>query len=391
MGLFRSLKQFLAQDVSTTEQKQRNVPAVNLELPRSRTFEPAPAGWFMPQYKDRDICDWLSDVSMLKRENNLDAALEIAKGCMAAMQAAAEVNQVNVMERYVIEVALILRKMKDYEQEIAVINDWLSRNFRAPREDFRIELRKRLAKVNELWANAQNRDASAFRSEWKYWNEQSKKLKELDQQGSSVSSGSNLVDPLRAARRVRSKHRYLPYEDEFEINPFVAVDFETANRGSGVSACQVALVKVENGKIIDTYSTLLKPPRGFDTFEFSELHGITKWKVRKAPSWPEVENRISQFVAGLPVYAHNSYFDAGVWRDLDQHFGTNSLPQPLFCSYRTAQRILDAPIPNFKLPTVLEACVPGHKLKHHRADSDAEACGLIVAALQRSYFSHRTT
>ncbi|MDK9344918.1 hypothetical protein FAM22021_001729 [Propionibacterium freudenreichii] len=37
---------------------------------------------------------------------------------------------------------------------------------------------------------------------------------------------------------------------------------------------------------------------------------------------------------------------------------------------------------NYRLPTVLERCAPHFVLDHHKADSDAEACALIVAALQ---------
>ena len=64
------------------------------------------------------------------------------------------------------------------------------------------------------------------------------------------------------------------------------------------------------------------------------------------------------------------------------HFCNATLPAPFFCSYRTAQRLIPG-LPNYKLPTVLHACAPNYQLNHHRADSDAEACALIVCELQR--------
>ena len=91
---------------------------------------------------------------------------------------------------------------------------------------------------------------------------------------------------------------------------------------------------------------------------------------------------VSHFVDGATVYAHNAAFDSRVWRQLDEHFGTTTLPAPFFCSYRTAQRLIPG-LPNYKLPTVLHACAPNYQLNHHRADSDAEACALIVCELQR--------
>ena len=97
--------------------------------------------------------------------------------------------------------------------------------------------------------------------------------------------------------------------------------------------------------------------------------------------WPDIAAWVAGFHAGLPVYAHNATFDARVWRELDAFFGTHTLPQSFFCSYRTAQHMVPG-LENYKLPTVTRALVPGFKLNHHRADSDAEACALVVAALQ---------
>ena len=57
-----------------------------------------PDGWFMPAYIGRDICDWGSDISALKRSGDLSRALVIARGCMNAMITAARLNPVNVAE-----------------------------------------------------------------------------------------------------------------------------------------------------------------------------------------------------------------------------------------------------------------------------------------------------
>lgn len=52
----------------------------------------------MHTYKGRDICDWGSDISALKRSGDLSSALVIARGCMDAMITAARLNPVNVAE-----------------------------------------------------------------------------------------------------------------------------------------------------------------------------------------------------------------------------------------------------------------------------------------------------
>ena len=91
---------------------------------------------------------------------------------------------------------------------------------------------------------------------------------------------------------------------------------------------------------------------------------------------------VTEFVGGLPVYAHNAKFDASVWAELDEFYHTSSLPESFYCSYRTAERLLPG-LENYKLPTVVHACAPSYCLDHHRADSDAEACALIVKHLQK--------
>ncbi|MDR0960759.1 MAG: 3'-5' exonuclease [Propionibacteriaceae bacterium] len=173
----------------------------------------------------------------------------------------------------------------------------------------------------------------------------------------------------------------------FLSDTYTAVDFETANRSGGVSACQIALVKVENGRIVDRFSTLLKPPSEYSTFEFTYLHGIRYKDVRNAPTWPEIAPSVRSFVGNFPVYAHNAQFDSRVWRELDIYYGVESQPDHLFCTYRLTKRLVPG-LENYKLPTVLKWCAPHYKLKHHKADSDAEACALIVNSLQSNTQLH---
>jgi len=59
---------------------------------------------------------------------------------------------------------------------------------------------------------------------------------------------------------------------------FLALDFETANHYRD-SACALGLVRVENNKIVDQASFLIRPP--YRDFVFTYLHGI---------AWEDVEN-----------------------------------------------------------------------------------------------------
>lgn len=61
----------------------------------------------MPKYKGRNICDWVDEIAKLKRIGDLSKALSISQGCMEAMIDASRLSRVNVMEYYVIQVAII--------------------------------------------------------------------------------------------------------------------------------------------------------------------------------------------------------------------------------------------------------------------------------------------
>ena len=116
-----------------------------------------------------------------------------------------------------------------------------------------------------------------------------------------------------STRRTQRRSFFVPSPSQIAEPSFVAVDFETANRMGGVSACQVAMVKVCDGQIVDRLNTLIRPPKGWDSFEFTYLHGISAADVADAPSWTNIADTVSHFVDGVTVYAHNAAFDSRVW------------------------------------------------------------------------------
>lgn len=175
---------------------------------------------------------------------------------------------------------------------------------------------------------------------------------------------------------------YYPTAAALAAPAFVAVDFETANRMGGVSACEIGLVRFEQGKVVAVLESKLCPPPGYQHFEFTHIHGLCFSDVAAAPSWEEFAGAAAAFIAGLPVFAHSARFDARVWRDLDRHYGTVSYPSKFYCSYEAAKRLLPG-LSSYRLTSVLAACEPEHVFTHHRAVADAEACGRIIAHLQR--------
>lgn len=365
----------------------------------------------VPRYNGRYLFEWIDDIKALKRAGDLDQALALAQACLTEMVKAALQNPQCVLEYYVAQVTIIQHKMKDYSGELATLDRWFSLGLPAPREDYRIDLQKRRAKAQEMLAKQRGEDASSYNAEWKRLVELEKHVKNTTYFDAPTTGYTSITGEEHSTPRNTEQHSssHRPYAQArssasaraassrseqrrssawsapskiLAAPTFVAVDFETANRMGGVSACQIALVKVHQGQVIDRMSTLIKPPSGYDHFEFTDIHGITARDVHNSPSWTDVAPYALRFSAGLPMYAHNAAFDKRVWQELDEFFRTQTLPSDFFCSYRTAKDLVPG-LSDYKLPTVTRALVPGFRLNHHDATSDAEACALIVAALQQ--------
>lgn len=96
---------------------------------------------------------------------------------------------------------------------------------------------------------------------------------------------------------------------------WVAIDFETANEHRG-SPCAVGMTKVVEGRIADSWGTLIQPPSSLGNFNpFNvAVHGITSADVTTAPVWAAALADVVAFADGLPLVAHNAGFDMGVIR-----------------------------------------------------------------------------
>jgi DNA polymerase-3 subunit epsilon len=168
---------------------------------------------------------------------------------------------------------------------------------------------------------------------------------------------------------------------------FTAIDFETAN-GSPASPCAVGLVKVVDGKIVDSWATLLRPPMGFGHFHPGNIavHGIQPEDVGSAPSAPEAFADMLEWIDGDVLVAHNATFDMGVIRSTLEVIGRPIPPLEYACSLLVARRtyIKEGGVPeNHRLSTMAEL-IGIQDFNHHDALADADACArLMIHAANR--------
>jgi len=155
---------------------------------------------------------------------------------------------------------------------------------------------------------------------------------------------------------------------------FVAIDFETANYRSD-SACAVGLVKVADGKIVDTAVHLIRPPT--QAFAFTPIHGLTWSDVAEADDFGQLWPRLEPFLDGAEFFAaHNASFDRRVLHACCETYGIVAPSLAFRCTVQIARRAWN--IRPTKLSDVCRELAIA--LNHHEALSDAMACAQIVLA-----------
>ena len=71
---------------------------------------------------------------------------------------------------------------------------------------------------------------------------------------------------------------------------------------------EFAAIRLENGKIKDTFQTLINPEQHIRKSSMA-IHGITQEMVADAPTEAEILPKIAEFIGEYPIVAHNAIFD----------------------------------------------------------------------------------
>ncbi|MDY5823915.1 MAG: 3'-5' exonuclease [Candidatus Coprenecus sp.] len=163
------------------------------------------------------------------------------------------------------------------------------------------------------------------------------------------------------------------------MKDFAAIDFETANEQPS-SICSVGVVIVREGKITDSFYSLIRPEPQYYKWFCQRVHGLGPKDTEKAPVFPHVWKKIGPLIEGLPLVAHNSRFDEGCLKAVFRVYQMD-YPEYIFHDTLTAsRRHFGRCLPNHQLHTVAAAC--GYDMvNHHHALADAQACASIAMKL----------
>ncbi len=97
----------------------------------------------------------------------------------------------------------------------------------------------------------------------------------------------------------------MPRKKEIEI----VLDTETTGLDyTRERMVEFAAVRLENGKIVDEYQTLINPNQHIRKSSIA-IHGITQEMVEDAPTEEEAMPKILEFIGDYPIVAHNAIFD----------------------------------------------------------------------------------
>ena len=163
-------------------------------------------------------------------------------------------------------------------------------------------------------------------------------------------------------------------KDQTLDDTYIVFDIETTGFSSiRDRIIEIGAVKVENGQIVDKFSTFVNPERPIP-FEITNLTSITDEMVLDAPTIEVVLPQFLEFIGEGALVAHNAGFDVGF---IEQNCRVLGLEQEFTAVDTVAlARVLLPTLSKYKLNLVAKAL--GISLEnHHRAVDDAGATAEI--------------
>lgn len=157
---------------------------------------------------------------------------------------------------------------------------------------------------------------------------------------------------------------------------FAVLDFETTGTSSKFArVIEVGIAKVKNGKIIDTYSSLINPGCKIP-YQITLLTGITNDDVLNAPYFEELVDDIESFIGDSVLVAHNLQFDYSFLRAEFLRAGKETKQIKKVCTLKLARKLYPE-LPSKSLGKVVKHL----RIKHvnvHRALGDATVTAKLL-------------
>jgi DNA polymerase-3 subunit epsilon len=161
---------------------------------------------------------------------------------------------------------------------------------------------------------------------------------------------------------------------------FAVVDVETTGMAAtdGDRITEIAVVIVRDGKIAETFGSLINPDRPIPPFITSLTH-ISWEMVKDAPRFTDIVDDLLQFMKGHVFVAHNADFDWRFVRAEVERATGRRLTGPKLCTVKLARRVLPH-LPSRRLDALAYHYGVANEARH-RAMGDAAATAQILLRL----------
>ncbi|MBR2069256.1 MAG: 3'-5' exonuclease [Candidatus Gastranaerophilales bacterium] len=164
----------------------------------------------------------------------------------------------------------------------------------------------------------------------------------------------------------------------------VVIDVETTGLDyTRERIIEFAGVKLTNGKITDSFETLINPHQHIRKSS-QAIHGISENDLEGAPEEEEIYPKIFDFIGDATIVAHNAIFDFSFLNRTSKRL----YDKPLENNYVDTQMMFKEVYPQIESCGLdnLVAIFQGSNTKRHRAMGDAMALALVYPKLKKMYF-----
>jgi len=105
-----------------------------------------------------------------------------------------------------------------------------------------------------------------------------------------------------------SPYKSLNYSQQI-IDDYCVLDVETTGRSASVDEIiEIAMLRVRNNEIVESYTQLIRPFGGIPSF-ITQLTGISNTMVEEMPYIWDIENEVLSFLGDDVILGHNTSFD----------------------------------------------------------------------------------
>ena len=202
---------------------------------------------------------------------------------------------------------------------------------------------------------------------------------EVKAEGDSLRPGQ--LSRLRLLREAGYGIEVLKVRWEADPNQiYTVVDVETTGGTANLHRItEIGAVKIQNGKIIEEFQTLINPGRPIPSF-ISGLTGISNEMVKDAPTFSEIAEKLFEFLRGTVFVAHNVRFDYGfIQREFER--AGKEFVRPMLCTC-AGMRKTHPGLSSYGLK-YLTNHFQIRMDRHHRALSDARSAGQLLLIMNR--------